>query len=764
MANEKVVQTDVDKLLSLIEQKKQMTMEEVAKAINLPIKTVESLATLLEEEGLLHITYKFTTPYLHYGPPKSAFGEKKKEEKKVVSEELIVTKEEEAIKKGGRPAIKGGIRKAGGEMELPGKTPEGKPEEAAGMAAEEAKPKLALPEDLEQLVVLANDYLNKGDIDTAREIFLEIKRRRTNLPKEYLEKERKLKDSLVRLNELLILGIDKTLSTDFSKKQDEMNTLFAEANSLVKNTLIENIDNLKKVEDTYTKLKQLYLTLPEGFIDRRVMLQTQLLNLYKTVITNKKRLLAQDFSVKSRQILPMMSQVVAKINANDLEDAGKLLDQVNTLYATLPEGFLKEKTQLQHQILEIYQRLILRKENMYATEISAGVTQINELMRQAYVALEKSDLEKARDLFVKITDAYATLPQGFLETKAELESKMLDLHHLLSLKMNKTLMEETKRRVNEINLLLQTAQSYIINKQYDLARELYLEILGLYNTIPQGYPELVHVQTAVLNLYKQLMPYIVEVPTEKDAETQRRYNELLQLLVQIHEHIKKGEFEKIKPKYLIAYKLYHDLPLGFIDKRTELYREIYKTYHELRLYTDVNKLAEYANAKDYGRLQQALTALNETYNKLVSQYPEDIELFRYIWQRYLIYLNLLKEHIQERGPTGREVRQRIEEVAKAAPAIAPRPAVQVPGSQKSMPAAVQASPPSKPFVAATIQPASVPKRAQPSPSEIMPLIKSGTPAEDDLLKEIPEERKAVLLSQPSQPPSFRDLIKKKIAK
>jgi len=668
MANEKVVQTDVDKLLALIQEKKQLPMEEAATAIHLPQKTVESLATLLEEEGLLHITYKFTTPYLNFGPPKAAFGEKAKGEKKAGDDLFIFTQEGQAgLKRGDSGRMKGELRPAAGEIELPEKQLNVSGETGAAASLSDSptgKAKRTLPDDLEKLVAMANEYLNKGDIETAREIFIEIKRRKTDLPGEYLDKERKLKDSLLHLNEALILGIDKALSTEFSRKQEEMAKLFNDANALMKNGAIDTAANLKKAEDLYTQLKQLYIALPEGFVERRVMLQTQLLMFYKTIISSKKRIFWQDFTVKSRQIVAMMQQVVARIDANDLSGASAMLQQVNVLYSAIPEGFLKEKTQLQHQILEIYQRLILSKENMYANEITIGAAKIDGLLNQAYAAAEKNDLGKAREIFTKATDAYASLPQGFLETKVELESRLLDLHNLLSLKLNKALLEETKRHANEINLMLQTAQGYILGKQYDLAREFYLEILTLYNTIPQGYPELIQVQTAVLNLYKQLMPHIIEIPSEQDVETKRKHDELLKLLVQIHEHIKRGEFDRIKPKYLMAYKIYHDLPLGFLDKRTELYREIYKVYHELRLYTDVNRLAEYANARDYDHLQQALTAINDAYNKSVSQYPEDMEIFRYIWQRYLIYLNLLKEHVQERGPTGREVRQRIETVAK----------------------------------------------------------------------------------------------------
>ncbi len=156
MTNEKVVQTDVDRLLALLEEKKQIPLDEAARLIHLPVKTVESLATLLEEEDMLHISYKFTTPFLNYGPPKAVFGEKEKS-KKTVADELIITKEEAAaIKKREPLPLKATIREAAGPPQLPS-SPAEPPSAAPVPLSETAKPAMVLPDELEQLIALAND-------------------------------------------------------------------------------------------------------------------------------------------------------------------------------------------------------------------------------------------------------------------------------------------------------------------------------------------------------------------------------------------------------------------------------------------------------------------------------------------------------------------------------------------------------------------------------------------------------------------------------
>jgi len=62
-----VVKTDVDRLIALIEEKKDISVPDAAKQLSLPTSTIEALGDILEEEGIVHIKYKFTTPYLIYG-------------------------------------------------------------------------------------------------------------------------------------------------------------------------------------------------------------------------------------------------------------------------------------------------------------------------------------------------------------------------------------------------------------------------------------------------------------------------------------------------------------------------------------------------------------------------------------------------------------------------------------------------------------------------------------------------------------------------
>jgi DNA-binding transcriptional ArsR family regulator len=68
MGEQEVITTDVDKLMDLLRTIPEITISEAAKKLNMPRKIVETLADLLEEEGLIHVRYQFTTPYISLGP------------------------------------------------------------------------------------------------------------------------------------------------------------------------------------------------------------------------------------------------------------------------------------------------------------------------------------------------------------------------------------------------------------------------------------------------------------------------------------------------------------------------------------------------------------------------------------------------------------------------------------------------------------------------------------------------------------------------
>ncbi len=60
-----ILQTAADQLVDFVMSKEKVTIEETAKRLKIPTKTVQALVDFLVEEKVLGIEYKFTTPYIY---------------------------------------------------------------------------------------------------------------------------------------------------------------------------------------------------------------------------------------------------------------------------------------------------------------------------------------------------------------------------------------------------------------------------------------------------------------------------------------------------------------------------------------------------------------------------------------------------------------------------------------------------------------------------------------------------------------------------
>ncbi|MBU1204207.1 MAG: hypothetical protein KKG60_04030 [Nanoarchaeota archaeon] len=78
------ISTAVDSLVRLVKKKGIIQINDAAKELSIPASIVNEWAVFLEEEGIIEIEYRFTTPYLSYKPK----GECYKEQKELIKKKL----------------------------------------------------------------------------------------------------------------------------------------------------------------------------------------------------------------------------------------------------------------------------------------------------------------------------------------------------------------------------------------------------------------------------------------------------------------------------------------------------------------------------------------------------------------------------------------------------------------------------------------------------------------------------------------------------
>jgi hypothetical protein len=79
----KTIETGVDDLIKLVKEKKKITIVDTAKALKLPLLTIQKWVDFLVEEKILGIEYKFTVPHIYLNKEDSVFSKQRAEELKL---------------------------------------------------------------------------------------------------------------------------------------------------------------------------------------------------------------------------------------------------------------------------------------------------------------------------------------------------------------------------------------------------------------------------------------------------------------------------------------------------------------------------------------------------------------------------------------------------------------------------------------------------------------------------------------------------------
>ncbi len=91
--NQGILKTSADELFDLVKKRKKISVEDTAKILKLPQKTVQGLVDFLVEEKIFGLEYKFTTPYIYLSKEEPGKKVAKVTEKKSFIKKLI-TKED----------------------------------------------------------------------------------------------------------------------------------------------------------------------------------------------------------------------------------------------------------------------------------------------------------------------------------------------------------------------------------------------------------------------------------------------------------------------------------------------------------------------------------------------------------------------------------------------------------------------------------------------------------------------------------------------
>ena len=242
-----LIKTDVDSLVKLVNEKKEISFSEAAEILKVPTVTVEAWGNYLEEEGVLGIKYKLTTPYL-------------------ITSQTKTTKPKQAL-----PQIKLPKKPKYPAAHLDDKPVEKKEE----FDIPDILPELS--KNMNVMLQKAYSYLEQGKFEEANKIYQLIKVRHEELPFHLQDVKREMDVKLTKLNKDMSLHI----KNEHAKTSKEISKQIRFKLQKLNFVLLRR--DIKHAEELYTDIETLYSALPNTYAIQKAKIQGSILDSYEKV-------------------------------------------------------------------------------------------------------------------------------------------------------------------------------------------------------------------------------------------------------------------------------------------------------------------------------------------------------------------------------------------------------------------------------------------------------------------------------------------------
>ena len=605
--------TQVDNLIEIVKTKKEISFDDAATQLKLPLGTVESWATFLEEEGIVSIKYKFTTPYLMYNPKYNQW------------------------------------------------------------TLDEYEPML-LTEKLSKLIMQVQGHIKKGEFSKAKEKQAEIREKMNSLPSTFVSGHQKLINDMKELEQRLekLIESDKAgipadeasgeaNELEFQKKVGEIERLtsqtkrvlsgekeFAEIEMSDINELLEQNDRLiNRIEELLKKgdFRSILIIFPkiithssrltdrireeckiEKPIDhglnsdflrlREIMNSSKTdykradidslksksnefyeigknMNLILKTIYDEKEILEKRSLVmgESVDLEPLFNKAYSYIKAGRFDLAKSIYSQIESRYVNLPGEYLDKRNILKKDLVKLNRDMAVNLNEYSSKQMNRKSKELNKLIGETNRLLKRRELVAASKSYEKIQSVYHDLPNGYLDLKTDLQKRILDLQDEIIQTRRRIFQEDFNVKSNKILVSLKDVAELTKLNRLDESIKIYQSIRELFALLPEGFlQEKNNLQVKIMEVHNRLLA----------IKTRNSYNDMTNKAIQIEQLLSKVD-EFTKANNLIAAnqiyeqieEIYKNLPAGFIQKKTELQNKILERSKEIAAKLDSTTLVEF---------------------------------------------------------------------------------------------------------------------------------------------------------------------------
>lgn len=606
------METDVDSLMSLLKNKKNISIKDAAKELGVTPEVVEEWARYFEEEGLVKITYQFTTPFIQWQDEENSKG---KQNGLLTKKKMGLNRVEDPFK-----------------PEVPKK--EYKEEtisEPKSLLSNSDKTSAQI-KDVSQLMTQAHTSVLKGEFDKAKKTYEQLYDVFNKIPGAFLEKIGQIEDDLIKLNNEIVVKLDNKVQDEMIIKQAEILRLLKEAYKYLKEKDFDKSVNI------YNNIKIIYKQLPSGFFEEKIILTKKVLEFYENLNNLRSKLADDTLKEKSKIIEKQLSDAKLALKTQNIDEATMAYSLAKETYSALPEGFFEEKVILQEKILEVNQQIIDTKKIYSVTDAQSKLKLIRKMIVEIESLLKNHDIISAVQRYGEIKTLYSQMPKGFIKNEHIVQNEILNSYKEITTAKNNLALEAIKNGRKKIQSYLEKGKKCVLKKNPDLGFQYYKESVEMYNTLPKGFDKTkVQVRNMIYDTYFEIVSNSDMITLgELQNYAKEKYFSLLKLIINAYESISTGRFSLLSQIYKSIYLIYQELPLSLVSQKTKLKEEIKNIYQMYKLYLMVEELEDSQELKNYSHIQSLLTEISGLIEE-INKVPNSAPLINYVKSKIANY-------------------------------------------------------------------------------------------------------------------------------
>ncbi len=561
----KSLTTAADDLLDIVKREGEISFSDASKKLSVSLQTIEAWATFLEEDGVLSIKYKMTTPYLTMPLPRKASVQKKS------TDAMFQEKLADAEMKSEVENVSDLLSSA-----------ESKREEGEFGALDSAYGQILFK--LKKVTQFLSSLVNISPQDKAEmlEKFSEAERRAKNASE--LVKENRFDDASREYAEIQseLTALVKKAKSDYSDVEEIKISGEAGLKKILDKTyeLLEK-GKLEEAISNYEQSKKILANLAQQWMSEKSSMQENIIKLNRDIVIYSNKIKQQRMRDGIAKINSLVSASRESLQKRKFATSAAYYGEIKKVFDGLPAGFAREKRRLKGEILKVFGQLIDEKEKRLKYRFDVLSKEAERLLKDAEKQLETGDVDGSFRTYKLLSKTYNQLPHGFLKKKFELQSRIARLYDHLSMILERKAESKLSAEGSQVLRLLEAMKRQIDSGKFSDANFTYSEINKVFRKLPDGFvQQKTELQKRIVELYEKLLE---SIDAKKSVAFKSSTEEIDRLMNACHDSLKKGDYANANSLYKKLKEAYSKLTPLDVTRRQQIRNKILALYRNIIL-------------------------------------------------------------------------------------------------------------------------------------------------------------------------------------